>query len=148
MKKQFIKLTVLLLVLVALTALFACDPPVEEGEKSLTIIMLKSDGTADVYSENTDSQYLGEVIDEMLAEGDIILESEDTQYGRKILKIGCLIPGENQWIFIYSDETDPTLVSDEWGTAVYDGKTYKSTTLGLDDMPVYDGRTYVFSIGG
>ena len=147
--KKILRLLLTCILMLTLTLAFTACIPTEEGEKTITIIIVNPDGTGTSYTEITDSLHLGEALDEMLAEEDITLVTESSLYGRFIKSIGSLNPESNQWINIHSDETDPTLVSEdgEWSPIiVYNDVTYKMTLLGLDDMPIYDGRTYVFSI--
>jgi len=146
--KKFLRFITLLLIMSLSVSFFACHPPVEEGEKSITVIVLKSDNTADTYSENTDSLYLGEVLDEMVSESDIEMTAEDNGFGRLITKIGPLEDDPDDfssWIGIYTDEEDVTLIFSEYSIS-YGGKEYHATALGIDEMPVHDGMTYIFNI--
>lgn len=147
MKKLLQKIMVLMLIITTIVAFCACEPPVEEGDKTITIMIIKSDDTADIYEEKTNAKYLGEAIDEMLEEEDIEFETGDSQYGRFVKKIDDLEPNVKQWINIHSDEIDPNLVGEDYAIT-YKDKTYKLTRLGIDQMPIKDGKTYVFSLGG
>lgn len=149
--KHLYKILMLTLAIVILFTLAACEPDVEVGEKAITIILVPIEGDTITFDVDTDTEYLGQLLDEMLEDELITITTEDSTYGRFITAIGSLNPATDQWIAIHSDETDPTLVAPdgEWTPALtISGKTYYSTQLGLDSMPIYDGRTYVFSIGG
>lgn len=151
MRNLITRALIILIIIATLTAITACEPPVEEGDKTITIILIDSNGIGVAYTETTDALYLGQALDEMLLEEDLTMIVENGAYGRFIKSIGNLTPSATQWISIHSDETDPTLVSEpgEWSPVlVYQEITYKLTMLGIDDMPIYDGRIYIFSIGG
>ena len=51
---------------------------------------------------------------------------------------------KQEYWFIYSDDEEYS--NEEWGTFDLNGKTYKSTTLGITDLPIKAGKTYVFMI--
>lgn len=146
MNKTLIRIMVILTAIICMAAFFACDPPVEEGDKSITVIILKSDHTADIYQENTDALYLGKALDEMIEEGDITVEYSMFGKDRFITAIGGLEPQASSWIGIYTDdEKDPLLINKEF-TVTFEGKTYYSTNYGIDDMPLHDGTAYLFTI--
>lgn len=144
-----ILLTAMIIITLLLTfALTACEPPVEAGEKIISVIILNADNTATVFTERTDSLYLGQVLDEMVAEGDITMEAEDGGFGRFIGAIaGIVADTENftTWIGVYTDETDVTLLMTEF-SITYQDKTYYGTGYGIDTMPIYSGRTYIFCL--
>ena len=51
---------------------------------------------------------------------------------------------KNEYWFIYSDDEEYS--NETWGTYEMNGKTYKSTTLGITDLPIKEGKTYIFVI--
>jgi hypothetical protein len=140
----------ILITLIAVSLLItlpSCEPPTEEGEKSVTMIII-SDSGANVFPEKTDSLYLGEVLDEMVTEGDIAMTAGGTAGNRFISKIGALEvdpSDQTRFICIYTDEDDVTLVFKDY-SITYENKSYYSAALGMDQMPLHDGKTYVFKI--
>ena len=51
---------------------------------------------------------------------------------------------KGEYWFIYSD--DEEFSNEEWGTCELNGKTYKSTTDGIEQLTIKAGKTYVFMI--
>ncbi len=50
--------------------------------------------------------------------------------------------GANEYWMLYTD--DEANANEAWGICEYDGKTYKSVTLGAEALEVKDGCTYIW----
>ena len=104
------------------------------------------DDTADTYTKDTDLTYLGELLDELHDKGELELDCAGSDFGRQVKVIGGLqddISEYSEWIGIYSDITDETLLFTEY-KMTYGDKEYTSVNCGIDLLPLYDGRTYLF----
>jgi hypothetical protein len=116
-------------------------PQSNEGEKTVRIIFLFGDKTIDFDEEiTTDAEYIHDLLDELVEKKGITYELDS--FGM-VGKLGSLAGnGTTEFIMFYSDDakfTDAT-----WGTLSFNGKTYNSASLGVNDMPVSDGHTYIF----
>ncbi|MEG1613360.1 MAG: hypothetical protein RR357_04265 [Clostridia bacterium] len=49
-----------------------------------------------------------------------------------------------QYWMLYTD--DDEYGNDAWGVYTYSGKTFKSATLGIVDLPIKEGSTYIFVV--
>ncbi|MBE7002248.1 MAG: DUF4430 domain-containing protein [Ruminococcaceae bacterium] len=122
MNKKTIWIAAVVLVLVAalVAVYFVTRPETTEGMKSFTVEILHKDGTTKTLELKSDSEYLGECLQE---KG--IIKGEMGQYGLYIQEVD----GEKA-VF----ETDGAY----W--AFYVGEEYAS--LGIDLTPIEEGKTY------
>ncbi|MGI6702014.1 MAG: hypothetical protein ACOX3U_06130 [Christensenellales bacterium] len=141
-----LKLLTALIAIITVTLTLAACPRTEEGMKSVTVIIAYDDDTADTYTKDTDLTYLGELLDELHDKGELELDCAGSDFGRQVKVIGGLqddISEYSEWIGIYSDITDETLLFTEY-KMTYGDKEYTSVNCGIDLLPLYDGRTYLF----
>lgn len=120
--KKLVISAIALVLVVALFAgiYFATRPAVQQGAKTITVIVVHKDKTEKTFTYHTDEEYLDKVF---LTEG--LIEGYESQYGLVIEKVD----GEAAiW------ETD----SAYW--SLYIGEEYAST--GVSETPVYDGSTF------
>ncbi len=147
-KSTIIKVAMILTLIMALSIFVACDkiknlgaPETEVGEKSVTVIIGNQK-----YSVNTDAEYVHNLLLEMKETSGIIYEFSDSEYGATIEKLNAL---ENdsaswtKWIGVYHDIDDVELITAGFDEE-YDGKTYCSSSLGVENLPVRNGATYYF----
>ena len=106
---------------------FATRPQVQEGGKSITVIVVHKDGSEKVFELETDALYLGDVLME-----EKIVEGEMGPYGLMI----SAVDGE---------VADWNVDQSYW--AIFIGEEYATT--GADGIPVYGGDVYklVYTIG-
>lgn len=145
--KFFAYSLVAILTLVALVSLVACGglndlgkPNTQDGVKQATIII-----GAQTYSVQTEAEYLHDALLELKAAGKIEYEFTLGEYGAFVTKLNELEGTANysKWIGVYVDSDDSELASPGYDETV-DGKVYHSANLGVSDMPLLDGLTYVF----
>lgn len=113
-------LAVVLLAGAMLGIYFAARPAAAEGEKTITVEVIHSDGQGKTFTYRTNAEYLGEVL---AAEG--LVQGEDSQYGLMILTVD----GEDA-------------IFEESGAywALYQNGEYAQT--GADTTPIADGDTF------
>lgn len=147
-KSTIITIALILTLIMALSIFVACDkikdlgaPETEVGSKSVTVIIGE-----DKYSVTTDAEYVHELLLEMKETKGITYEFSDSAYGATIEKLGAL---ENdsvtwtKWIGVYHDIEEMDLIAVGFDVE-YDGKTYHSSNLGVETLPVKNGATYYF----
>lgn len=141
MKNNLIKtLTAIMAVVIVLScvlAFTACvNDPVQQTDSAVFVTV----GT----------KYMSDLKDKTLKNYlDVLVEKELISYeleGTMVVTINGLTAKaeDNAYWMIYSNDSDNT--NTEWGTYEYEGVTYASTTLGIVDLPIKDGCTYVFVI--
>lgn len=143
MKRKILQSILIIVLAVSLVCLVACKPPTAEGEKDITITLIDINNEENVLELNTDAEYLGQALDELVEQEKLTMETSTGSLGRFINNIGSLNPQGSQWIGIYADEDDSTLIYSEF-TYEYNNKTYYSIQMGIDDMPIKDELTYIF----
>ena len=120
------KLLAILLAMVMVLALVACNAPRENGDetgvemKSFTVEVTHGDGTTKTFTYTTDEKYVGPV----LVEAGLI-QGNDGPYGLEITHV---------------DEEKAVYTEDKAYWAVYEGDEY--ALQGIDTTPVVDGQTY------
>ena len=102
-------------------------PQAQDGHKSITVTVVHKDGTEQVFSYDTEEEYLGTLLQ---AEG--LIEGEEGPYGLMI----STVDGEL---------ADWNVDQSYW--ALYIGEEYATT--GIDTTPIQDGTAYslVYTIG-
>ncbi len=147
-KSTIITVSIILTLVLAMSIFVACDkiknlgaPETEVGEKTVTVIIGE-----DKYAVTTDAEYVHDLLLEMKEKGKIVYEFSDSAYGATIEKLNAL---ENdsvtwtKWIGVYHDVEEMDLISAGFDVE-YDGKTYHSSNLGVETLPVRNGATYYF----
>jgi hypothetical protein len=122
-------------------------PPAEEGEKTVTIIVINVDGAPTVIEATTEADYLHDLLIELAAEGRLVYEfTVHLEWGVMLDRLGSLVDGAGGlFIFSYSDDTENT--NQSFGTLEHNEKTFVANGFGVSGMPVKDGHTYVFALG-
>lgn len=142
MKKNLFKtLTAVMAVVIVFScvlAFTACvNDPIQQTETAVFVTV--------------DTKYMSDLKDKTLKNYlDVLVEKEFITYeleGTMVVTINGLTANyekdKTSWM-IYSNDSENT--NTEWGTYEYEGVTYSSTTLGVVDLPIKDGCTYVFVI--
>ncbi len=127
MKKKLTSLLALLLLAGVLFGVwYTTRPETNECEKSLTVEVIHSDGTANRFDIKTDAEYLAEA----LVEHEIVVDNQST-YGLYILT---------------ADGETANKGKQEWWCITKGGE---SITTGASDTPIADGETYelTFMVG-
>ena len=122
MKKQWILIAAAIVLVMALLlgVYFITRPPVQEGSKTITVIVVHKDGTEKTFTYHTDEEYLDKVL---IAEG--LMEGHEDQYGMVIDKV---------------DGEEAIWERDSAYWSLYVGEEYATTGISL--TPIYDGSTY------
>ena len=163
MKAKRILLPALILVLIFSVFSFGgCKrPPAEQGEKTVTVIVL--DGELQSLFEKqvkTEQLYLyGALleIDELeitstvsmvgaYVTGIAIGEIEESEWGDFFSKTDEIKAEGNSFIAIYHDIDKLELKMMGVDDLQYNNKNYFSSGLGISSLPLYDGQTYIFTI--
>ena len=99
-----------------------------EGSKTITVDVVKADGSKDNYKIKTDAEYLKEAIDK---DGRIKLDGSSSEYGFFLTTVNGIT-------------TDSA--NEEWWCVMVDGE---SALTGIDQLPVQDGGNYelIFTVG-
>lgn len=149
--KEQTKRKILLIAVVAMTicafafALTACNPPAEEGVKTVSVII--GDGS-DPLSLTTESAYLYDALVELCEKEGLTLSAKDGAWGKTVYQIGDLIGDPTMAtsaIMFYHDIDDITLYDPKYDVTV-GGQTYHSSSLGVSSLPVRDGATYLIRL--
>ncbi|MCL2370891.1 MAG: hypothetical protein FWC80_06675 [Firmicutes bacterium] len=125
-----------------------CEPIIPpDVDQSITIIA----GSWRFENFTTDSETIGEVLDELNGWFDdefnpFVFEYELGQFGRFINRIGSLDATDGGWIAFYLTHTN-IRYSNPLQTRVVDDVTFRFANMGIDDMPVLAGTTYIFVMG-
>ena len=142
---------VAIIALVASFVFVACNKDAKGDSKTVTLII----GVGESYvtlTETTDNEYMAGLLLELKEAGKIQYEWENGSYGTYMLSLNNINPqGQSEWVAVYHDIDDVTLRADigEWPmpNAEYNGKTYYSSSAGVDLLPLIDGHTYYFTLG-
>ncbi len=158
--KNIVKvLAIVAIVVLALSViLVGCDklkdagkPEPEVGNKEVTLII----GQGNEYSTitvKTYQNYMAGLLSELQLRGKITYDSEPGSYGTFVKSLNNIQPASsNEWVAVYHDIDDVTLRADqgEWPmpNAEHDGKTYYSSSVGVDSLPLKNGHVYFFTLG-
>lgn len=115
-------------VLVVLAAVFysvyqLTKAPASEGDKSITVEVVLTDGSSEDFKIDTDAEYLREALEEKS-----LIEGTESEYGLYVLTVnGVTADDANQewWCFTKSDE---------------------SLTTGVDDTPIENGDHFEITL--
>lgn len=148
---------VAILVLALSLVLVGCDklkdagkPEAEIGNKEVTLII----GQGEEYTTitvKTYQNYLAGLLSELQLRGKITYDSEAGAYGTFIKSINNVVPSNtSESVGIYHDIDDVTLRADqsEWPmpNKEYGGKTYYSSSVGADSLPLKEGHAYFLTL--
>ncbi len=134
------KLLALTLTLVAILSTFLMVGCGNDAEN----VVFTVDGTK---YQITESTTLNDYMNLLEDDGELYFTTSSSAYGMFITSVNGVKNGvgSNPCWMVYTDDPDYMDTSD-WGTeVVIDGKTYKSTTLGISSVIVKAGATYVLS---
>ena len=118
------------------------DTPVQGGSATI-IVGERSFELEDIEAGTT----LGNVLDKLAADGEIVFEYTQFSFGRQLDVLGGLVPGVGEFIAVYLTASRVNL----WAvtpTTEVDGVIFWSANVGIDAMPIFDGTTYLFRIEG
>lgn len=137
MKKFSVVLTMCLVVVMAL-CFVACQPTNPVQQEDTAIYITADSKLMKEMSGNSVKDYL----DVLGKKGYLSYELN----GTFLTTMNGITPdaSKSEYWFIYSNDTENT--NGEWGTYEHDGVTYLSTTLGICDLPVKAGVTYLFMV--
>lgn len=139
MKKiRHLLLAMLLLVVVVLGYGWYQNQQRDEGNKTIEVTIQVDEEVIYTDSVQTDAARLGDLLAELKQQGELLLEVEESAYGRFITGMG-----KDQ---LYRQDTAAgrywTYSSDNNATCVADG--YCS---GIDSLDIQDGDRFVFTLG-
>ncbi len=121
------KIFSLILIIVCLLSLIACEKNVDK------VVITVSGSEYDI---------AGKTLEEYMS---MISEKENIDYevgnGMMLSINGTTNTTKSFWM-LYTDDEDNSNTA--WGTIEYDGKTYASSSLGLTELIVKDGATYIW----
>ena len=135
-KKIILTILALALVVTAVLGMVACSKPVQMRETEILITLDKS----------IMSDIEGKTLKDYL---DLLQEKKYLTYeatGGMLFTINerKADSTKGEWWLIYTDDEEHS--NEGWGTYQVEEKTYKSSTLGYESLPLKDGATYVFVI--
>ena len=137
-KIRHILLAMLLLVVVVLGYGWYQNQQRDEGNKTIEVTIQVDEEVIYTDSVQTDAARLGDLLAELKQQGELLLEVEESAYGRFITGMG-----KDQ---LYMQDTAAgrywTYSSDNNATCVADG--YCS---GIDSLDIQDGDRFVFTLG-
>ena len=135
-KKIVLAVVVLALLLTLALGMVACSKPVQLKDTAVIV--------------HVDSKVMSDVSGKHLVDYLNALQEKDyltyNAPGGFIDTINDLKPdaSKGEYWFIYTDDEEHA--NADWGTFDLDGKTLGSATLGITDLPLKEGATYVFVV--
>ena len=142
--KKLRLIAVLIAVTLGAAGLFTgCLPPDPKGGGTITIFIGEES-----YPVTTKKDYIGQVLDEMKANGEITFTFSGVasdQYGRMLLSLNTLNPQSDEYIAFYSDVDDDRYSFKE-AYVDLNGVIYYFANYGIDQIPVFDGAKYLFRV--
>ena len=136
--KKLLSLALTLMTLLSTLVFVACSNDEVEN------VVFTADGAKYQITETTS---LNDYMNALELDGKLSFTTSSSIYGMFITSVNGVkngIGGNPCWM-VYTDDPDFSDTSD-WGTEItIDGKTYKSTTLGISGVIVKSGMTYVLS---
>ena len=142
MKKQqkiLIVVAIVALLVVSCFAFAACGKKYVQQKDTAVYFTVDKDVMA-----NVDGKTLQDYMDALVKKDQLTYSGDSTAYGLMINTVNDIKADANkgEYWFIYSDDEENTTT--EWAPAIeFEGKTYKSTTLGASSLPIKIGCTYV-----
>ncbi len=132
MKKIITKICALILIFATLACIFACGESKNitiDGDYVLIVAESKKFEQGDT---------LKDYMDKLKEEGQFDFEMSNGM----IMYMNGKSGGTNQYWMLYTDDADNS--NEAWGTCEYDGKIFKSATLGAENLAIKDGCTYIW----
>ena len=129
--KRIGRLLLTALIFTALCLSFACTKPTVKLDGDYLVIV------ADGVAENTT---LSAYMDELQKAGKLTFEKENGM----VVSVNGKKNGANYnpcWM-LYTSDTEYS--SAQWGSVEYEGKVYYSSTLGMENLIVKNGETYIW----
>jgi hypothetical protein len=143
-KKVVVALLLVCTLVVGAFALSACIGNLtEQGEKTVTIIIVDAEGEV-LFLQNhtTDELYLVGILNDFAGVG----FNQTNGFVNYVIVNGEILgAGADEWVLMYSSSTDPLVSEPSWGSIVVNDVTYDATAFGVNQMPLRDGYTYVFA---
>lgn len=126
----------------------AGKPEAEVGTKTVTILLQNGD-KYDKYVATTEKEYVQDVLVELKNAEKFVYDFHNTEYGAFIDKLGTMSPdsSKGEYIFVFHDINDASLVGFWTEPVIYDGRYYVNASLGVSSLPVRDGASYLFNVG-
>lgn len=161
----FAKLIALLAVLALACSLMACKPEAQEGTKSITLVIdlsyvteeiVPSEGVMGytdkmkVFELNTESKYLEDVLDELVADKKIELGGSQSMYGLMITNIDNVSADyvkDGRWIALYCNDMEVVDSTSDYAQSYdYGQERLWSSNWGVTTLPVKDGLVYALVV--
>ncbi len=154
MKKTTKILTLLLILAMAALCLISCNTTVDDVG-TVTVVIEKRDGAYEAYElslaelENKSEGAFG-LLEALAEREDSHLDYDVTEgaYGKYINSIGSLVPNgaSGEYIGIYTSLEKDFDVSEWVKTLEYNGRTLKTSGVGVSELSLEDGVTVLFRI--
>lgn len=135
MKKTIKLLTILLTLILAFNFIGCKKNPVTVDENSVII-------TANFSDYDLEGKTLLEFMERLKDEEKLDFEMEDGM----VTSINGIDNTLSLFWLVYTDDEENS--NEAWGSAEYNGKTYFSASLGVEDLPLKDGATYIWIYKG
>lgn len=132
MKKLFAAACAAILALSAF-AFAACAPKTVVVDET-AVIITPSDKILPITENTVLADYMDKLVERK--------ELEFTAADGMITSLNGKANTTNSYWMLYTDDTENS--SADWGTTEYDGKTFRSATLGFASLPVKAGCTYIW----
>ena len=137
MKKKLLALIVALATITSLFMLVACNKaPFDKDKNELAVTV--TDSVMEITAETTLEDYMNKLQDKKK----VSFSGTTSEYGLYITEINGVEAGMGEAWMLYT--TDTANSNSEWGSYEYDGKTLGSATLGVSNLIIKNGETYVW----
>jgi len=144
-KKIIVGLLLVCVLVAGALTLAACGDLTQEGEKLVNIIIVDAEGEV-VFSRFlhlTEELFLVGILNDFQGVGFDITGG----FINLIIVNGVSLgTGAEEWIGVFSSSEEETLSMPEWGTITIESTTYSATAVGINEMPLRAGYTYVFAV--
>lgn len=137
MKRKLLALIVALATITMAFMLTACGKTKFDKDKNELAITV-TDSVMEITAETTLEDYMNKLQDKK----EISFKGTVSEYGLKITKINDVEEGMGEYWILYTTDADNS--NTEWGSYEYDGKTLGSATLGVSNLIIKNGETYVW----
>lgn len=150
MKKYLKTVTIILLLILVSTSLFACINPDSDRQGKMTLVVLDGANTVeysvDLAKLPKSSKGLVGVLDYLKENEGLEYSSNDSGYGVFLTKVNNLQEGNGSFIYLYTDVEEDFDVSQYASHITYKDKQYTNSGLGVSQMSIKADCTIIITL--
>lgn len=151
MKKYAKIISILLLVFLLATALFACINPDRDSQGKMKLVVLYDEENAEEYTVDladvkNSSNGLIAILDYLQNNGMLEYSANDSGYGAYLTKVGGLKEGNGYYLYVYTDVEADFDVTQYASQISYKNKTFTNIGIGVSQMSIKSGCTIIITL--